>query len=226
MQRRLVRVAVDAGPRRPGSTPHSPRDERLAAPRTRRPSAGAGCRLPGGVHPVVERPSRSRWRCSAGRRRSGRTASVTSSFVSIRRSPFVSRISQTFGGSATSTPRSSTFSDARENEAIGKDGALVHPAVAVRVFQHDDAADRIVLVRSADRSRHEARHLDGPQPSLQDPSRARPGPGSAARSRPARGDNPAACRTSSARLPGTAPAIRAETVCTPGGHGRFAGERC
>ena len=35
--------------------------------------------------------------------------SVTSSLVSAFRSPFVSRISHRFGGSATSTPRSITF---------------------------------------------------------------------------------------------------------------------
>ena len=53
----------------------------------------------------------------------------------------------------------------REHETVGKHRPLVHPAVAVGVFEHDDAADRIVLVRTGDVC-HEARHLDGPEPAV------------------------------------------------------------
>ena len=53
----------------------------------------------------------------------------------------------------------------REDEAVREHGALVHHAVGVRVLQHDDAADRIVLVRAGD-VRHEAGHLDRPEAAL------------------------------------------------------------
>ena len=53
--------------------------------------------------------------------------------------------------------------------------------------------------------RHEARHLDDPQPARRHPSRSRSDPGPAARWRRARGDSPAAWRTSSSPRPATAP---------------------
>ena len=57
---------------------------------------------------------------------------------------------------------------ARQNQAVGEHRALVHPAVAVLVLQHDDAADRIVLVLATDVA-HVAGHLDDPESSLEIP---------------------------------------------------------
>ncbi len=50
---------------------------------------------------------------------------------------------------------------ARQDEAVLKNGALVHAAVVVRVFEHDDLADRLVLAFRVDVG-HVARHLDHP----------------------------------------------------------------
>ena len=86
----------------------------------------------------------------------------------MRRSPLVSRISQALGGSPTSTPRSRTFTArARTNPSANTVRLSIRP-VAVRVFQHDDAADRVVLVGPGDVP-HEAGHLDRPQAPVEIP---------------------------------------------------------
>ena len=56
----------------------------------------------------------------------------------------------------------------REHQPIGEDRALVHAAVGIGVFEHDDAADRLVLVR-AGQIGHEAGHLDDPEPAARVP---------------------------------------------------------
>ena len=57
------------------------------------------------------------------------------------------------------------FQRSHEHETVGEHRPLVHSPVAVRVFEHDDAADRIVLGR-AGQIRHEARHFDSPETSV------------------------------------------------------------
>ena len=48
-----------------------------------------------------------------------------------------------------------------QHQVIGEHRPLVHPAVAIRVFEDDDAADGVVFVGAADVC-HEPGHLDGP----------------------------------------------------------------
>ena len=56
----------------------------------------------------------------------------------------------------------------RQDQPVGEHRPLVHPAVAVGILQHDDAADRVVLVAPGDVV-HVAGHLDRPQASLRIP---------------------------------------------------------
>ena len=54
---------------------------------------------------------------------------------------------------------------ARQDEAVGKDGALVHLPVAVRILEHDDAAERLVLALALD-VLHVAAHFADKEASL------------------------------------------------------------
>ena len=57
------------------------------------------------------------------------------------------------------------FQPARQDEAVLKHRALVHAAVVVRVFEHDNLADRRVLTLRVDVG-HVAGHLDGPHAAV------------------------------------------------------------
>ena len=58
----------------------------------------------------------------------------------------------------------------RQDEAVDEDGLLVHLAVAVRVFEHADAAGRLALVRGG-QVLHVSDQLDDPHAVPSDPSR-------------------------------------------------------
>ena len=90
---------------------------------------------------------------------------TTSSFVSALRSPLVSFINQRFGGSPTRTPWSSTFKARGPVEPVGEHGLLVHHAVAVGVFQHADAIERLLRIAPGHVGQ-ERRHLDHPQAAV------------------------------------------------------------
>ena len=57
---------------------------------------------------------------------------------------------------------------ARQDQLVEEDGLLVHLAVAVAIFEHADAAERLVLGRCGD-VLHIADHLDDPEPALRIP---------------------------------------------------------
>jgi hypothetical protein len=88
--------------------------------------------------------------------------------LSIFRSPFVLH-----------QPHVRRFSDedagvehldrARQDEPIGEHRALVQAAVAVRVLEHDNLADRIEVRLGRLEIGNETRHLDRPQPALRIP---------------------------------------------------------
>ena len=92
---------------------------------------------------------------------------------------------------------------ARQHQLVGEHRALVHHAVAVRVFEDGDVVDRLARIRAV-RLRHEARHLEHPHAARRRRSRSRSDRPRAAPSRPARRDSRAAGRRSSAPPPPTA----------------------
>ena len=56
-----------------------------------------------------------------------------------------------------------------EDQVVGKDRALVHAAVVIGVFEHDDLADRLHERFGSLKIRDEPWHLDDPEASLQIP---------------------------------------------------------
>ncbi len=105
--------------------------------------------LPGGVHPVVERPVEAigivlRIAVEAA-------VAIGDEFLGVHPQIAVRVVHQPdvrrFGDEDSAIEY---FQRSREHEVIGKYGSLVHATVVVRVLEDDDASDWIVLVRATD----------------------------------------------------------------------------
>ena len=125
--------------------------------------------------------------------------------MSAFRSPLVSRISQRFGGSPTSTPRSSTLSARGRTSPSANTVRLSITPSLVRVFEHDDAADRLGSARTREVA-HVAGHLDDPQAAVGIPVDRDGVLNQRFAGHELERGSRAACRRSSARRPPRAPA--------------------
>ena len=221
MQRRLVRIAEDPAGIVLGDAPFAAQ-QRLLDLELACFVMEEDVDLPGGVEAIVDRPEESVGVVLGIRVALRRIRLVTSSFVSMRRSPFVSCISQAFGGSPTSTPCSSTLIARASTRPSAKTVRLsIVPSLSV-VFEHDDRG-RSDRARSRRSHRACSRAFRQPKTGREDPGRSRQVPGQGL----ARHELDAVARSHVEGLqgvPGESGGESSGTFWTPGGHGRFAGE--
>ena len=144
-----------------------------------------------GVDPVVHRPQQAVGVVLDVASRAGRKCPSRAPSCPPCRSPLVSRISQRFGGSPTSTPSVEHLERARQDQPVGRTPSAC-PSSRRRSCPRARRCGRWLDPRRWTGCRHVAGHLDGPHAALGDPSRSRPDPESAARWPPARADSRAA----------------------------------